>query len=260
MNGLELVTAGHPGWQGAPHQQIRGTLTAERRRANSIRRIVVDRRDRPARQDRGGREMTSADPHGPFWIDTEYDGEHASDGVSRYGAYLRDSAFEPWTDDQAVELAVFAWRRATRPVMAPGYVRYHPRILTAQLERSDWDGSLLAMVDLVTPQPAQLRYLRFDDDRGTWRDWPSETTFTGDRAWYEPGTDDLSRSPHLLVSASLRFTVPSGQLPQPPVPASVLPGLAARELVEAARRSVAVLVRELNAIISPIIERIEEEG
>jgi hypothetical protein len=146
------------------------------------------------------------------------------------------------------------------PVMAPGYVRYHPRILTAQLERSDWDGSLLAMVDLVTPQPAQLRYLRFDDDRGTWRDWPSETTFTGDRAWYEPGTDDLSRSPHLLVSASLRFTVPSGQLPQPPVLVSVLPGLAARELVEAARRSVAVLVRQLNAIIGPIIERIEEEG
>jgi hypothetical protein len=34
MNGFELVTAGQPGWQVAPHPQIRGTLTAERRRAN----------------------------------------------------------------------------------------------------------------------------------------------------------------------------------------------------------------------------------
>jgi hypothetical protein len=41
MNGFELVTAGHPGWQVAPHPQIRGTLTAERRRANSIRDLVA---------------------------------------------------------------------------------------------------------------------------------------------------------------------------------------------------------------------------
>src|SRR6266498_6098900 len=65
-----------------------------------------------------------------FWVDRDYDRENASDGLSRYGAYLRDASFEPWTDhDQAVEWAVFAWRRATGPVMSPGYVRYHPRVV-----------------------------------------------------------------------------------------------------------------------------------
>ena len=82
-------------------------------------------------------------PAPAFWVDRGYDREYASDGISRYGAYLRDAAFEPWTDhDQAVEWAVFAWRRATSPVMSPGYVRCHPAVLAARLERSGWDGGL----------------------------------------------------------------------------------------------------------------------
>jgi hypothetical protein len=73
----------------------------------------------------------------PFWIDCEYDRDNASDGVSRYGAYIRQARFEPWTDnDHAVELAEFAWRQATGPVMAPGYVRRHGRILSAHIARS----------------------------------------------------------------------------------------------------------------------------
>ena len=93
-----------------------------------------------------------------FWVDRDYDREYASDGISRYGAYLRDATFEPWTDDdQAVEWAVFAWRRATGPVMSPGYVRYHPRVLAARLERSGWDGSLVAGVTLVSAWPEQLK-------------------------------------------------------------------------------------------------------
>ena len=79
-----------------------------------------------------------------FWVDRDYDRAHASDDTSRYGAYLRDATFEPWTDhDQAVEWAAFAWRRATGSVMSPGYVRYHPQVLAAQLERSSWDGTLV---------------------------------------------------------------------------------------------------------------------
>ena len=92
-----------------------------------------------------------------FWVDRDHDRAQASDGISRYGAYLRDAAFEPWTDhDQAVEWAVFAWRRATGPVMSPGYVRCNPRVLAARLERSGWDGSLVAGVDLVSSWPEQL--------------------------------------------------------------------------------------------------------
>jgi hypothetical protein len=188
-----------------------------------------------------------------FWIDRDYDREHASDGVSRYGAYVRDAVFEPWTDDQTVELAEFAWRRATGPVMSPGYIRRHPRICTALLERSDWDGSLLAMVDLVIGQREPLRYLPAGDDLATWRDWPAEFSFsTGYDQWHDPGGEELARGPYLLCQASLRFTVPATGLARPPAqPSTAL-------LVAQCRDTITALVRTLNAIVSPVIARIDD--
>jgi hypothetical protein len=187
---------------------------------------------------------------GPFWIDREYDREYASDGVSRYGAYVRQATFTPWTDDdQAVELAVFAWDQATGPVMAPGYLRRHRRILLARPARSDWDGSLLACVDLVISQPRPLSYLRSDDDRGVWRDWPVQGAIAGSERFYEPDSDELARDPYLLTSASLRFTVPCGDLPHP----SAYP-----QLTYAFEVAVTVVVQELNRIVSPVLERVEE--
>ena len=176
-------------------------------------------------------------------------GEHASDGVSRYGAYVRDSAFEPQADDdQAVELAVFAWHRATPPVMVPGYVRRHPRICAAWLERSDWDGSLLAMAGPVIGQPTPLRCLRAGGDRGMWPDWPAEWSFSAGRdIWHEPGSENLARGPYLLCTASLRFTVPSAGLAKAPGHDSG-PLLAAQ-----CRDTVAALVRELNAVVGPVL-------
>jgi hypothetical protein len=188
-----------------------------------------------------------------FWIDHDYDRENASDGVSRYGAYVRDRDFDPWThDDRHIELAVFAWRVATTPVMSPGYMRRHPRIARAALERSDWDGSLIALVDLVMPQPRHLSYLRSDDDRGCWRDWPSEhSVAAGTDSWFEPAGEDLARDPYLLCTASLRFTVPPAGLAKPPERQS------APLLVAQCRDTVAALVRSLNAIVGPVIDRIE---
>lgn len=182
-------------------------------------------------------------PEQPFRIDR--------DEASRYGNYVRMATFEPYTDsDQAVELAVFAWERATGPVMAPPYVCEHERIIRATLSRSDWDGSLLARVDLMTAQPPNLRWLRSDDDRGMWRDWPMQR----DR-YYEPGSDELARSPYLLTTASLRFTVPSGDLPYWPAryAGKTLPDA----LVIACRESVAVVVRELNRAVGPVLAAIE---
>lgn len=188
----------------------------------------------------------------PFWIDTEYDRDYADHpGGSRYAAYIRQGRFEPYSDDdQAVELAVFAWDRATTPVMSPGYVRRHPRILTARLARSDWDGSLIAQVDLLTGQPAQFRNGLPGPGGGWWRSWPSEHSFMSDReTWYEPRTEELANGAYLLASVSLRFTVPSAGLPQPhPDGADV----------ETCERAVAIVVRELNAIVGPVLARIEE--
>ena len=194
----------------------------------------------------------------PFWIDADYDQDHASDGKSRYGAYVRQNmgGFAEcwdgtWEHALPVHFAAHAWRIATGPVMAPGYVCRHPRILSARLEYSYWDGSLGAIVELVTPWPQALRqssqWMR-QINRGWWHDWPTEFS----DAYRDPGDEDMSKRPYLLTSAALRLTVPDGQLPQPP---SAEP--AAQEVVELAQQAVAVLVAELNRIVGPVIEALE---
>jgi hypothetical protein len=185
-----------------------------------------------------------------FWVDRDYDRSHASDGISRYGAYLRDVAFEPWTDhDQAVEWAAFAWRRATGPVMSPGYVRYHPRVLAARLERSGWDGSLAAAVNLVSSWPEEFkapvaRGLMLGDRDAFWQDWPIECL--GDTvSYYEPSEADVAARPYLLATVSLQFTVPPAALPEPPAtPAALL---------SAGQQALAVVVAELNRTVGPVL-------
>jgi hypothetical protein len=147
---------------------------------------------------------------------------------------------------------VFAWQQATGPVMAPGYVRKHRRILSARLERSGWDGKLLACVDLLIPQPSSLRLPATDGEgrASYWRDWPVEPrTLFGGGNWYEPGGEELARGPYLLATASLRFAVPSGDLPEPHSDGAN---------VATCQRSVAVVVRELNRITGPVLACIEE--
>jgi hypothetical protein len=186
-----------------------------------------------------------------FWVDRDYDRDHASDGVSRYGAYLRDATFEPWTDrDQAVEWAVFAWERATGPVMSPGYVRYHPRVLGARLERSGWDGSLVADVTLVSSWPEQLtralaRAMRLGDREAYWQDWPAEYLGGDTISYHEPSEADLTARPYLLATLSLQFTVSSAALPAPPATPAALLG--------AGRDAVAVVVAELNRIVGSLL-------
>jgi hypothetical protein len=186
-----------------------------------------------------------------FWVDRDYDREYASDGISRYGAYLRDAAFEPWTDhDQAVEWAVFAWRRATGPVMSPGYVRCHPGVLAARLERSSWDGSLVAGVDLVSSWPEQVEAalatgLRLGGRDAYWQDWPTGYRGGETISYYQPSEADVAARPYLLATLSLRFTVPSAALAPPPAnPVALL---------SAGQQAVAVVVAELNRVVGPVL-------
>jgi hypothetical protein len=191
-----------------------------------------------------------------FEIDTEYDQDHSDDGVSRYGSYVRDrmSAFaEAWDgtwDDGTVPFACTAWRTATGPVMAPGYVRRHPRILSAQIVRNEWDGSLAADVSLITGWPSALLKLT------AWYDWPSEHSFLSDREVFtEPSGEDVIRHQFLLPSARLCFSMPVAQAALPLPAESWARG---HVVEEAARQAVAILVRGLNAITGPVLRRIEE--
>lgn len=189
-----------------------------------------------------------------FRIDREYDADRADHaGGSRYGDYVRNN--QDWfywdRDDTKADFAATAWRIANGPVMSPGYVRHHPRILRAELERSDWDGKLLACVDLITPAPQALRQSSEWGGGRWWRGWPSES-LPGREAYHEPGGRELRDDPYILPSVGLRWAVPDGRVPTPPPGRPTLDGLQ-----RAARHCVGLLVAELNSTINPVLAQLE---
>jgi len=189
-----------------------------------------------------------------FWIDYGYDADHASDGISRYGAYVRMSAgtlfagcWEGTGDSpahRAARFAAAAWQTATGPVMAPGYIRMHPRVLSARTEVNGWDGSLTGAVTLAAPWPAPL------PRAADWRDWPRQHTLGGPDFYREPGEDELARGPYLLATARLLFPLPAGALP-------AAPDGPRKALVAAARTAVEALVAAMNTAVAPALDALE---
>jgi len=178
------------------------------------------------------------------WIDHDHDRANASDGVSRYGAYLRDHAdlFDPWGEApdgvtrHPVEFAIAAFKVATGPIMSPGYVRFHGRVQGHDALRSNYGGRLLLSVALAVPSPVRLRW--------DWRGW--ERDFH-DR-YLEP--DDCR--PVGLARLELRWPVPTDRLPTPGRPRR--PGVP--NLADAAG-AVAVLVEQVNATVGPVLADLE---
>jgi hypothetical protein len=178
------------------------------------------------------------------WIDHDHDRASASDGVSRYGAYLRDHAelFDPWQEapgevtGDPVEFAVAAFRVATGPIMAPGFVRWHGRVCDYAAGRSEDDGRLLLSVTLAVPSPVRLPW--------DWRGW--ERDFHGD--YLEP--DD--RRPTGLCRLELRWPVDTDLLtvPAPPKVGGV-PNL------RDAKTAVADLVCVINGTAGPVLADLE---
>jgi hypothetical protein len=180
------------------------------------------------------------------WVDLAWDRANASDRVSRYGAYLRNHTelFDPWreapngiTQDPG-EFAAAAFRVACGPIMSPGYVRWHPRVLDHSVgygEDPDPDR-LVCTITLATSLPMWLG--------SPWWSW---TTYLG-RDWSEP--DEARHT--ALASLRLRWPIPVATLPRPRPPAR--PG----ELNLAdARASVRVLVAEINRNAGPVLARLE---
>jgi hypothetical protein len=178
------------------------------------------------------------------WIDQQYDREHAGRFAEHIEANLKQ--FEDcWGDISPVGFACEAWRLATAPSLDPGFVRFHRRVLYAECLRNTWDGSLTAQVRLVSPAPAELaRSQVWGQDRG-WRGWPE--TFG---QFLAPSQEELSRIPFvrpvLLIDAPLSLT------DLPPVPEGPGP-----EVAGLAERTVAVLVRELNDLLGPMMGRLD---
>jgi hypothetical protein len=184
-----------------------------------------------------------------FWIDGNFDREHAPDGRSRYSDEVRrrvDDFADAWGDIAPVTFAAVAWRLAT--TLQPGYVRWHPRVVSATCLRSSWDGSLTCDVTLVSPWPAELTWSRqWGRDRG-WRDWPQ---LFGQ--YVAPSEQDLTRSPHLRASLLVQAPVRLDDLPPAPE------GPDSNDVEQLAHRAVTVLVRELNELLNPIVDQLEAD-
>lgn len=133
--------------------------------------------------------------------------------------------------------------------MSPGYVRTHPRILAARLDRNYWDTSLTATITIVTPRPAPLARSSEWHGPSRWRDWP--TQHIGGRTMFvDPSEEDLAKSAYLLATARLAFPVPTTSLPSAPAGPD-------DNVEDAARAAVRVLTDELDRIVTPVIDVVE---
>jgi hypothetical protein len=181
------------------------------------------------------------------WIDADWDRSRASDGVSRYGAYLRGHAelFEPWDDEEPGGIttepgpfAVAAFRVATGPIMSPGYVVWHPRVLDHEVSYGENPDPrrLILKLTLALRLP-----LRLD---GPWWSWTKDLG----RDWFEPDEDRHAA----LASLELRWPLATSTLPRPRPPRRS--GVA--NLADA-KASVRALVEEFNATAGPVLARLE---
>jgi hypothetical protein len=183
------------------------------------------------------------------WIEADYDRANASDGQSRYGAYVRDHArlFDPWQDGpdgvttDPVEFAIAAFRVATGPIMSPGLVRWHPRVCAYGVDRNDYDGRLVVSVTLATPAPLRL-------PGWAWRGWDRDVV--GDR-FLEPE----DRGPVALARLELRWPLAVDQLHRPAGPR--VPG---RPNLVDATAAVAVVVGSANDTAGPVLAALGAGG
>jgi hypothetical protein len=190
------------------------------------------------------------DPIRAFWIDWDYDRNNADTGTrSRYSNYLRQSPSfgEIWYDDPSVEFAAIAWRIATGPIMSPPLVHSHPRIMGAAVQRSDWNGEMIADIRLVSRRPQAL--FNAKTVGGTYyRDcqldpWGSYAGI---------GEEDLTRNAYLTAELRMLWQLPAGTL-------STLTAVPTDHaaLFDQAVECVETLVRALNREVAPVIEQLE---
>ncbi|KAA9158108.1 hypothetical protein FPZ12_023690 [Amycolatopsis acidicola] len=168
--------------------------------------------------------------------DREYE-EHIRDNLAEFAGALGDIA--------PVEFACTAWRLSVAPASSPGYVRLHRRILELSCVRNEWDGTLIARANLVSPWPAALDWPRDWCRDENWQDWPD---LFGQ--FVHPAERDIAKMPYLRASVLVEAPVPFTDLPPAPEHAD-------QDVPGAARRAVSVLVRQLDALLTPIVEKLE---
>ncbi|MFJ7908213.1 hypothetical protein [Kitasatospora sp. NPDC096204] len=177
-------------------------------------------------------------------VDNLADRRDASDGHSRYGAYIAHHAdlfHEDGEPLRQVEFAAAAWRTATSPVMAPAYAAVRPDIDRVEVY-VDHDGGVqfCAKVGLRHNALANLptRY-PLDWERAPWSR-PGES-------WPALVTPERADRPAVLVTASVLLPIPATILA---APTTARPG---RTLTNEAKAVVAALAEHANRNLAPLV-------
>jgi hypothetical protein len=176
-----------------------------------------------------------------FTVDETYDRDFSCDGRSRFGAYLRQRAGmfdygEGLTTDRC-SFAVSAWQIAQSPIMAPGYVRIHPRVLRTDACWDD-DRRVAIAIQVAAPLPGALVRVI---DGGRWRGW-EQVGFTETR-WVEPYDNDR---PAAFTTVTMRISLAAAALPTPRYRTGAAD-------TATAKRAVRALCDLFNAQIRPVL-------
>jgi hypothetical protein len=171
--------------------------------------------------------------------DDIYDRDRASDGISRFGAYLA-MRLPPIVDNDPdvlsdpVRWASFAWATAAPPVMSPGYVDWNDPIEDVQV---GWDDRrLVAEIVVRTGCPANLT---------GWRSWERDLQGNLVEPWHG-NRIALSRT-------TLRAVLKEAALPGPPT------GLDDRmEVTRAAKVAVRAVVAAVQPVLEPVLLGLEK--
>jgi hypothetical protein len=177
-------------------------------------------------------------------IDDAYDRDYASDGISRFGAYVRQRAHlfvDDWEPLSPVTFAATVWAIASGPLMSPGYVRTRSSVGGVHCRHADEPGLLLAEVDMCLPWSADLR------NRSELAGWSSWTSTLAPEL-----TDPDERRPALLLRACVRVPVHEGLLPNPS-------RFAALD-VTVAKQAVAVICEQVNTRAAPVVALLRSEA
>jgi len=185
-----------------------------------------------------------------LWLDLDHDNDQATDGRSRYGAYVHGNAdFDRIGHREPTpEFAVAAWRVATGPVMSsPALVRCHRRVQSVTVARNEFDGALCATAVLVAAQPLYLAALR-PVGGGSFQDWP--VGMLG--AFEYPSGQDIAASPYLCTTVRADLSVPVDTLPVlDAVPTGQLRVYQAIVMVEE-------LAKVLSGLLRPLIDALDD--
>lgn len=180
-------------------------------------------------------------------VDESYDRHYASDGISRFGAYVRQRAHlfvDDWEPLSPVTFAATVWAIATGPVMSPAYVHSRRDITSVACRNGDEPGVLIAEVNLCLAWPLELT-----GALDGWTSWQRLRDPDEDEPRFAPPLEDR---PALLLGAQMSVPIKADQLPGPS-------RFAALD-VAVAKRAVGVVCRMVNEQAGPVVDLVRAAG